>query len=139
MVTVSRIYIAVGSGSAAGNKEGETMRIRRGVMAAGVAIGSIGLPIATAGTASAHGPTVPYVTGVITGLHTFVIAPYEVVVVGETLHPQAPGYTADVPVTAVTTWRGVTTVTTGYTFLPLNRVHKVTTFRVVPPLPWPPM
>jgi len=32
---------------------------------------------------------------------------------------------------------GVTTVTTGSTFLPLNRFGQVTTFTVVLPLPWP--
>jgi hypothetical protein len=30
---------------------------------------------------------------------------------------------------------GVTTVTTGFTFLPLNRIGKATTFTVVLPLP----
>jgi len=30
---------------------------------------------------------------------------------------------------------GVTTVTTGFTFLPLNRIGKTTTFTVVPPVP----
>jgi hypothetical protein len=27
------------------------------------------------------------------------------------------------------------TITTGYTFLPLNRIGKVTTFTVIPPVP----
>jgi hypothetical protein len=57
---------------------------------------------------------------------------------GNHAHPlgghRAPGYGADVPVTGVTTSKGVTTVTTGYTFLPLNRVNKMTTFTVKPPL-----
>jgi hypothetical protein len=112
------------------------MRIRRGIVAAGITIGSIGVSFANAGAASAATPTTPAVSGVITGVHTFTLAPGEVVVVGETLHPDAPGYNVNVPVTAVTTAaNGVTTVTTGYTFLPLNRINKVTTFTVVPPVP----
>lgn len=111
------------------------MRIRTGIMAAGIAIGSIGVPVATAGAASATGPTVPYVDGVIAGEHTFVLSPYETVVVGETLHPLLPGYHANVPVVAVTTWRGLTIVTTGYTYLPLNWEGRPATFKVVPPLP----
>jgi hypothetical protein len=64
---------------------------------------------------------------VTTGPHTFVLKAGEVVVTGETLHPNVPSYDATVPVTAVTAVttvtavRGVTTVTTGYTFLPLDR------------------
>jgi hypothetical protein len=113
------------------------MRIRRGAAVAGITIGSVGVPLATAGPALAvvPPPTQPVVAGVITGPHTFVLETGEVVVVGETLHPNAPSYDASVPVTAVTTVKGVTTVTTGYTFLPLNRSGKVTTFRVIPPVP----
>jgi type IV secretory pathway VirB2 component (pilin) len=114
------------------------MRIGRGVIAAGVTIASLGVSFATAGAASAGTPTPTYPTviGVITGPHTFTLAVGEVVVVGETLHPNAPAYTADVPVVAVTTGKnGVTTVTTGYTFLPLNRINQVTTFTVIPPVP----
>jgi hypothetical protein len=112
------------------------MRIRRGIIAAGIMIGSVGVSFATAGAASAATPTTPAVSGVITSVHTFTLAPGEVVVVGETLHPDAPGYNVNVPVTAVwTAGNGVTTVTTGYTFLPLNRINKVTTFTVVPPVP----
>jgi hypothetical protein len=113
------------------------MRIRRGIVAAGIMIGSIGVSFATAGAASAAPVTYPTVTGVITGPHTFTLEPGEVVVVGETLRPNAPAYFAYVPVVAVTTnvKTGVTTVTTGYTFLPLNRIGKVTMFTVVPPIP----
>ena len=116
-----------------------TMRIRRGISAAGITIASIGVSFATAGAASAAVPTQPTVTGVITGVHTFTfaVASGQVVVVGEKLHPDAPGYGVNVPVTAVTTntKTGVTTVTTGFTFLPLNRIGKTTTFTVVPPVP----
>jgi len=115
------------------------MRIRRGVAAAAITIASIGVSFATAGAASAAVPTQPTVTGVITGVHTFTfaVASGQVVVVGEKLHPDAPGYGVNVPVTAVTTntKTGVTTVTTGFTFLPLNRIGKTTTFTVVPPVP----
>jgi hypothetical protein len=112
------------------------MRIRRGIVAAGITIGSIGVSFATAGAASATTPTTPTVSGVITSVHTFTLAPGEVVVVGETLHPNAPGYNVNVPVTAVwTAPNGVTTVTTGYTFLPLYLIGKTITFRVVPPVP----
>jgi hypothetical protein len=111
------------------------MRIRRGAAAAGIAIGSVGIPLATAGPALAVTPTQPVVTGVITGPHTVALETGEVVVVGETLRPNAPSYNANVPVIAVTTVKGITTVTTGYTFLPLNRGGKVTTFTVVPPVP----
>jgi len=111
------------------------MRIRRGVIAAGITIASIGVSFATAGAASAAVPTQPTVFGVITGLHTFTLLPGEVVVVGETLHPNTPGYFANVPVVAVTAAKGVTTVTTGFTFLPLNRAKELTSFTVVPPVP----
>lgn len=115
------------------------MRLRRGATAAGIAIASIGISFATAGAAAAVTPTVPTVTGVITSVHTFTYATSsgQVVVVGETLHPNAPGYGVNVPVTGVSTnWHtGVVTITTGYTFLPLNRIGKTTTFRVVPPVP----
>jgi Mg2+/citrate symporter len=112
------------------------MRIRRGVIAAGITIASIGASFATAGAASAVTVTYPTVIGVITGPHTFTIFPGEVVVPGETLHPNAPFYNVNVPVLAVTTSsKGVTTVTTGFTFLPLYLVGKTTTFTVVPPVP----
>jgi hypothetical protein len=101
---------------------------------AGMTIGLIGVPLATAGPALAvvPPPAQPAVTGVITGPHSFVLKTGEAVVVGETLHPNAPAYQASVLVTAVTTVKGVTTVTTGATFLPLSRSGKVTTFTVVP-------
>ena len=67
-------------------------------------------------------------TGVITGPHTFVLKTGEVVVVGENLHPNALAYQASVLVTAVTTVKGVTAVSTGGTFLPLSRSGTVTTF-----------
>jgi hypothetical protein len=108
------------------------MRIRKGALAAGIAIGSIGVPLATAGPALAVTPTKPAVTGVITGPHTFILAQGQVVVVGEKLHPDLPGYGTVVPVTAVVTKKGVTTVTTGSTFLPLNRIGQAATFTVVP-------
>ena len=100
-------------------------------------IGPLRASFATAGAASAAPGTQPTVVGVITGLHTFTLLPGEVVVVGETLRPDAPGYFANVPVVAVTTVKGVTTVTTGYTFLPLNRAKELTAFTVVPPVPRP--
>ncbi len=109
------------------------MGIRRGALAAGIAIGSIGVPLATAGPALAVTPTKPAVTGVIAGPHTFILAPGQVVVIGEKLHPDLPAYNAVVPVTAVATdKKGVTTVTTGSTFLPLNRIGQTATFTVVP-------
>jgi hypothetical protein len=115
------------------------MRLRRGAIAAGVTIASVGISVATAGAAAAVTPTVPTVTGVITSVHTFTFATSsdQVVVVGETLHPNAPGYGVNVPVTGVSvnTRTGVTTITTGFTFLPLNRIGQVTTFKVVPPVP----
>ena len=113
------------------------MRIRRGVAAAGITIAAVGASFATAGTAAAVTVTNP-VVGVITGLHTFTFATAsgQVVVVGETLHPNAPFYNVNVPVISVTTSaNGVTTVTTGFTFLPLYLRGKVTTFTVVPPVP----
>lgn len=112
------------------------MRIRRGVIAAGITLASIGVSFATAGAASAVPVTYPTVTGIITGPHTFTLEPGEVVVLGETLRPNSPGYFANVPVVAVTTsLSGVTTVTTGYTFLPLNRKGELTNFTVIPPIP----
>jgi hypothetical protein len=122
-------------GLIAGQGEG-TMRIGKGIIAAGITIGAIGVSFATAGAAAAAPVTYPTVVGVITGPHTFTLEPGEVVVVGETLRPNTPAYFANVPVVAVTTSpKGVTTVTTGYTFLPLNRINKVTTFTVIPPVP----
>jgi len=111
------------------------MRIRRAVTAAGIAVASFGLLVATAGTAAATTPTLPDVTGVITGLHTFTLNPCDTVVIGELLRPETPFYGGDVPVTGISTVRGVTTVTTGSTFLPLNRANETTTFRVILPLP----
>ncbi len=107
------------------------MGIRREALAAGIATGSIGVPLATAGPALAVTPTKPAVTGVITGPHTFVLAPGQVVVIGEKLHPGLPAYTPVLPVTAIAAKKGVTTVTTGFTFLPLDRIGTVTTFTVV--------
>ncbi len=74
-------------------------------------------------------------TGVITGLHTFTLNPADIVVIGELLRPETPLYGADVPVIGISTVRDVTTVTTGSTFLPLNRANVTTTFKVVPPPP----
>jgi hypothetical protein len=113
------------------------MRVRRGITVAGITIGSLGAGFATAGAASAATPTLPAVAGVITGVHTFTLAAGETVELHETLHPNAPGYNVYVPVTgiSVNAKTGVTTVTTGYTFLPLNRIGKATTFTVVLPLP----
>jgi hypothetical protein len=113
------------------------MRVRNGVIAAGVTIGSLGVMFATAGAASAATPTLPAVQGVITSPHTFTLASGETVELGERLHPNAPGYNVWVPVTAISVnaKTGVTTVTTGSTFLPLNRFGQVTTFTVVLPLP----
>ena len=111
------------------------MRIRRGVAAAGITIASLGVSFATAGTAAAVTPTQPTVSGVITGPHTFTfpVASGQVVVVGEVLRPNAFFYFANVPVTDVETANGVTTVTTGFTFLPLNRKNVTTTFTVITP------
>ncbi|HEV2251897.1 MAG TPA: hypothetical protein VGS06_01760 [Streptosporangiaceae bacterium] len=113
------------------------MGIRRGLVTAGVTIGLLGVGFATAGAASAATPTLPAVTGVITGLHTFTLTSGETVVLGEKLHPVAPFYGSYVPVTAISvnSKTGVTTVTTGFTFLPLNRKGILTTFNVVLPLP----
>jgi hypothetical protein len=74
---------------------------------------------------------------VITSVHTFTLTAGETVEIGETLHPVAPGYGINVPVTGISVNKktGVTTVTTGFTFLPLNRIGKATTFTVVLPLP----
>jgi len=113
------------------------MRVRNGFVAAGVTIGSLGVTFATAGAASAATPTLPAVQGVITGAHTFTLASGETVELGERLHPNAPSYNVYVPVTAISVnaKTGVTTVTTGFTFLPLNRIGQLTTFTVVLPLP----
>ncbi len=111
------------------------MRIRSGVIGAGITAASFGLLIATAGAAAAQTPTLPAVTGVITGLHTFTLNPADTVVIGELLRPETPFYGADVPVTGISTVKGVTTVTTGSTFLPLNRPNEITTFKVILPLP----
>jgi hypothetical protein len=113
------------------------MRVRRGIVAAGITVGSLGVSFATAGAALAGPPApTPLVSGVITGPHTFTFATAsgQVVVPGETLHPNTPAYTCDVPVISVTvsTKTGLTTVTTGFTFLPLNRAGKTTTFSLVP-------
>jgi hypothetical protein len=113
------------------------MRKRRGIIAAGVTIGSLGLAFGTAGAAGATTPTAHQVYGVIKGVHTFTLAAHETVEIGETLHPEAAGYNVNVPVTAISTnWQThVTTVTTGYTFLPLNLIGHDVTFKVVLPLP----
>jgi hypothetical protein len=111
------------------------MRIRSGVSATGITVASFGLLIATAGAAAAQTPTPSAVTGVITGLHTFTLNPADIVVIGELLRPETPLYGADVPVIGISTVKGVTTVTTGSTFLPLNRAKVTTTFKVVPPPP----
>ena len=113
------------------------MRMRKGIIAAGITIGSLGMAFGTAGAAWATTPTLPTVNGVITGVHTFTLAAHETVEIGETLHPYAPGYNVNVPVTAISTnsQTHVTTVTTGYTFLPLNLIHHTVTFKVVLPLP----
>jgi hypothetical protein len=108
------------------------MGLRRAlVIAAGVAAAAMSFPLATAAAASASTPTVPVVDGVITGLHTFALASGETVVLGELLHPNLPGYGSDVPVIGISTFKGVTTVTTGFTFLPLNQFGKPATFTVV--------
>jgi hypothetical protein len=109
------------------------MRIRNGVIAVGITVASFGFLIAAAGAASATTPTTGSVTGVITGLHTFTLNPADTVVLGELLRPETSSYGADVPVTAISTVKGVTTVTTGFTFLPLNRANVTTTFTVVLP------
>jgi hypothetical protein len=113
------------------------MGVRRGFIVAGITIGSLSVAFATAGAAAATTPTLPAVNGVITGVHTFTLATGETVERGETLHPDAPGYGVNVPVTGISVNHRthVTTVTTGFTFLPLNRIGKATTFTVVLPLP----
>ena len=77
------------------------MRIRRGAAVPGITIRSIGVPLATAGPALAvvPPPTQPAVTGVITGPRSFVPNTGEVIVVSETLLPNAPAYQASVLVT----------------------------------------
>ena len=116
------------------------MRIRRGIAAAGITVAAVGVSFATAGVAAAVPVTNP-VVGTITGPHTFTftVVSDQVVLVGERLHPNAPGYGTSVPVLAVVTntKTGITTVTTGNTFLPLNRIGVTTTFTVLPPLPAP--
>jgi hypothetical protein len=109
------------------------MRVRRGIMATGITIALLGVPFATAETASAQTPTEPTVSGIITGLHTFTLDANETVVLGELLRPDTPFYSSYVPVTGISTAHGVTTVTTGATFLPLNRAKVQTTFTVVLP------
>src|SRR5260370_18624956 len=113
------------------------MGMRRGLVTAGIPIGMLGVAFATAGAASAATPTLPAVTGVITGPHTFTLATGETVEIGERLHPVAPFYGSYVPVTghSVNSKTGVTTVPTGVTFLPLNRIVKTPTFTVSLPLP----
>ena len=99
----------------------------------GITIGSIGVPLATAGGAGCRAATdAPAVTGVITGPRTFVPKTGEVIVVGETLLPERAGLSGQRPGTAVTT-KGVTPSTRHV--LPLSRSGKVTTFTVVPPVP----
>jgi len=115
------------------------MGVRRAMaIAAGVTVASFGIPLATAAAAYAAPPPI---YGVITGLHTFTLEA-GTPVLGELLHPVAPGYNADVPVVGISTVAGVTTVTTGYTYLPLNRSGETTEFTVVslttPPPPIPP-
>ena len=128
------------------------MRKLRTIITAGITIGSLGVGFATAGAAWAalptpvNGqitdtpplpPTPTAVNGVITGVHTFTLATGQRVELRETLHPDVPGYNVNVPVTKISVNHktGVTTVTTGYTFLPLNRIGHATTFSVVLPLP----
>jgi hypothetical protein len=113
------------------------MRKLRAIITAGITIGSLGVGFATAGAAWAAAPTVPTVNGVITGAHTFTLATGQTVELRETLHPNVAGYNVNVPVTGISVNHktGVTTVTTGYTFLPLNRIGQATTFTVVLPLP----
>jgi hypothetical protein len=109
------------------------MEVRRGIMATGITIALLGVPFATAEAASAQTPTEPTVSGFITGPHTFTLDANETVVPGELLRPDTPFYSTYVPVTGVVTVHGVTTVTTGSTFLPLNRAKVLTTFTVVRP------
>jgi len=126
------------------------MRNLRAIVTAGITIGSLGVGFATAGAAwaalptpvngqitDAPPPTPTAVNGVITGVHTFTLATGQRVELRERLHPNVPGYNVNVPVTGISVNHktGVTTVTTGYTFLPLNRIGQATTFTVVLPLP----
>jgi hypothetical protein len=114
------------------------MGIRKWIVAAAIPIASLALPIATAGAAAANPlptppPTTPIISGEVTGLHTFVMPPGEVVVYGEELLPLTFGYESSVPVIGIYTnpITGFTAVTTGYTFLPLNKIGKVISFYVV--------
>jgi hypothetical protein len=106
------------------------MRVRRGIMATGITIALFGVPFATAGTALATPPAT--VIGTITGPHTFTLDS-GTVVLGELLQPQTRLYGSYVPVTGISTVHSVTTVTTGDTFLPLNRPDIETTFTVIAP------
>src|ERR1700722_18279573 len=96
MLTVGRIRTTVRPAGI--RHRGGTMRIRQGVMAAGIVLASAGVPLATAGAAYAA-PT-QFVDGVITGPHTFtwVSGP---IFVGEVLLPNAPFYSSKVPVTGI--------------------------------------
>jgi hypothetical protein len=124
------------------------MRNLRAIVTAGITIGTLGGGFVTAGAAWAalptpvNGqitdtppppPTPTSVNGVITGVHTFTLATGQTVELRETLHPNVPGYNVNVPVTGISVNHNtsVTTVTTGYTFLPLNRIGQATTFTVV--------
>lgn len=118
------------------------MGVRRRIgIAAGVTIASFGIPLVT--SAAAYASPTTAVCGVITGPHTFTLCPgsSETVVVGELLRPDTPGYNTDVEVVAVSTnpVTGVTTVTTGDTFLPLNQSNTDVAFTVEsPPVVSPP-
>lgn len=90
------------------------------------AVAAAGLLGGTALAASAAAPTVPVFTAVITGPHAIQLTPGETVVAGERVQPQTPFYGASVPVTAV----AGRTVTTGSTFLPLNKIGQSVTFKV---------
>jgi hypothetical protein len=115
------------------------MRIRKWLIAAAIPVASLALPIATAGAAAASPlpttPTEPVICGEITGVHTFILCPTQTVVYGEELLPISPGYESYVPVVGIYTnpVTDVTTVTTGYTFLPLSKLGKVINFYVVSP------
>jgi hypothetical protein len=100
-------------------------------MATGITIALFGVPFATAGTALANPPPAT-VIGTITGPHTFTLDS-GTVVLGELLQPQTRLYGSYVPVTGISTVHSVTTVTTGDTFLPLNRPDIETTFTVIAP------
>jgi hypothetical protein len=145
--TADRGRVAAGSSVFQHNQEGIMGVRRRLAIAAGAIIASLGIPFATAAAASASPappPTPGAVYGVITGLHTFTLDPGYVVVVGELLRPDTPGYFSDIPVVGVSTSSTgvitVTTVTTGYTYLPLNRPNEQTKFFVIsiPTTPTPP-